>query len=424
MRQFKLMLSLMLCAALALSLCACSQSLAETSGAAEQSVSETPAPEPVSEISESQRQAALAAQQRFSLELLKKGFEETPDENLLYSPLSVSFALSMTADGARGKTRSEMETLLAGPENFAALDALLSGLMRDYESLGALSIANSLWLHEAYASEFCEDFLAHSRELYSASLYTEPFDISTVEKVNSWVSEKTEGRIEQIVDRFSSDTVLCLVNALALDAKWAEPYEAHQVREGIFRAASGEDQKALMMHSTEKLYLRDEKAQGIVKYYEDGRLAFAALLPDEGVTLEEYVASLDGETLAGLLKNPQEASVSCTLPKFEAEFSAELSDPLSALGMPTAFSTVEADFGGIAQMRDGSTLFISRVLHKTMIRVDELGTQGGAATAVILEKNGAVMNQLTLTFDRPFLYTVFDRETGLPVFLGTLSDIS
>ena len=92
--------------------------------------------------------------------------------------------------------------------------------------------------------------------------------------------------------------------------------------------------------------------------------------------------------------------------------------------MPTAFSTVEADFGGIAQMRDGNTLFISRVLHKTMIRVDELGTQGGAATAVILEKNGAVMNQLTLTFDRPFLYTVFDRETGLPVFLGTLSDIS
>ena len=179
-----------------------------------------------------------------------------------------------------------------------------------------------------------------------------------------------------------------------------------------------------MMYSEESQYLEDEHAAGFLKYYADRKYAFAALLPEEGMSVAEYVATLDGEKLRNILANPAQLQVNAAIPKYENEYSAELSDILQEMGMVDAFDMARADFSGIGSSSEGN-LYISRVLHKTFIAVDERGTKAGAATAVEMKRESAVMEDYirTVYLDRPFVYLILDCESGIPVFMGIVTQI-
>jgi serine protease inhibitor len=251
-----------------------------------------------------------------------------------------------------------------------------------------------------------------------------PFNNSTLNDINNWVEENTDGMIKDILDRIPKAAVMYLVNALAFDAEWNNIYYDYQVREGVFTKEDGVQQQAELMYSMEHQYLADTNAVGFIKYYADKKYAFAALLPDENISVIDYVDSLTGEKLASMLANPAGIQVNTAIPKFESENSIEMNDILKAMGMTDAFDYTVSDFSGIGSSIDGN-LYISRVLHKTFIAVDEKGTKAGAATVEEMKDMSAEPKEIkTVYLDRPFVYMLIDCEANLPVFIGTLMDIS
>lgn len=345
-------------------------------------------------------------------------------KNVLVSPMSVISALAMTAGGAKGETLGQMEEVfgMSVPELSAFLSDYQAGLPAGENC--KLSMANGIWFTDDQRFTVEPDFLQACDDSFGAAARKAPFDDSTLKEINQWVKDNTDGMIEEILDEIPPDAVMYLVNALAFDAEWERIYRDYEVREGEFTKADGTVQQAEMMYSEEGQYLEDENATGFLKYYADRKYAYAALLPKEGMSVAEYVATLDGGKLLDILANPMQFQVNAAIPKYENEYSADLSDTLQHMGMPDAFDMGKADFSGIGHSTAGN-IFISRVLHKTYIAVDEKGTKAGASTAVEMKDECAMMEDYirTVYLDRPFLYMIIDCESNLPVFIGTVKGL-
>ena len=347
----------------------------------------------------------------------------TPGQNVLVSPLSVISALAMTANGAAGETLAQMESVFG-----VSMDEL-NAYLRDYAAAlpskegGRTHVANGIWFNADGDLAVERDFLQCNADYYGAGAYEKPFDDALKDEINVWVKEHTEGRIEEILDTLSPGAMMYLVNALAFDGIWEDIYREDQVQSGVFTTDHGEDRDVEMMYSTENVFLRDENATGFVKYYADRGYAFAALLPNEGVSVSDYAATLTGQRIQDILENASEDFyVNAAIPKFSCKFGAELSAALSAMGMKDAFDPERADFSRICQNPPGN-LHISRVLHKTFVNVDEKGTQAGAATAVEIRAAGLLGPEQMVHLDRPFVYMIIDCQANVPIFLGVTADI-
>ena len=369
--------------------------------------------------------AGAAAAADFGIRLFQTSMEE--GKNTLISPLSVLYALAMTANGADGETLVQMEQVLGMDVDnlnsymLAYLDLLPEA--KDYK----MSLANSIWFKDDPDFIVEQSFLQTNADYYGAGAYKAAFDEGTRNNINNWVKEHTDGMIPEILDEIPDEAIMYLVNALAFDAKWADEYEEHQIREGRFIMEDGTRQDVDMMHSEEDTYLEDDMATGFIKYYKDRRYAFVAMLPNEGVTVSQYVDSLTGEHLRELLNNPQDLTVFASIPKFETEYDIEMSEVLQEMGMTDAFDWRVADFSRLGTYTvDGMNICINRVLHKTFISVTEQGTRAGAATAVEMVAEGAmeIVEFKEVVLDRPFVYMLIDCETNLPFFIGTMMNVN
>ena len=352
----------------------------------------------------------------FSVKLLQSTCEE--EENTLVSPMSVLSALAMTANGARGETRSQMENTLGG--TVEQLNGALTGLGQEEDS--PLYLANSIWFAEGGRITPNPDFLQINADYYRAGVFEAPFDQTTVTDINRWVKEHTHGMVEEILKKIPHDTVMYLINALAFEAEWENPYQKEDVWQQAFTNQAGEVQQVSMMHSEETFYLRDDQAQGFMKYYQGGRYAFVALLPDKGNSVLDYVEGLDGQQLKALLDNPTSVPVMTTMPKFESEMEVDLREVLKEMGMDLPFDSAQADFTDLGTSPEGN-LYINQVFHKAYLEVEEKGTRGGAATAVEMNTEAAPEEQMVVTLDRPFVYMVVDTSSMLPVFMGTVLSV-
>ena len=364
----------------------------------------------------------INAQTDFSLRLFKSC---ASDQNTLVSPLSVMLALAMTANGAEGQTKAEMEAILG-----MSIDELNRYLYSYVNQLpvskkAKVAIANSIWYRDDPTLTVNMPFLQTNADYYGAAAYKAPFDNGTVRDINNWTKEKTDGMIDKIIEQISSDTMLYLINALVFDARWEHPYEDDsQISEGrTFTANDGTKQKVTMMHQTEYKYLSDSLATGFLKPYAGGDYTFAALLPNEGVSIEEYVASLTAERLQETLNSVIGANVEASIPQFSYDYEIELKNVLTELGMPTAFNGALADFTPMGTC-DRGNLYIGSVLHKTHITVDTQGTRAAAVTKVEIKGTGMPFESDRVTLDRPFVYLILDTETNLPLFIGTVLSIA
>lgn len=358
----------------------------------------------------------------FGLALLRQA--SLDQQNILVSPLSIVSALAMTANGADGETLSQMQQVLGldVEELNRYLSAYLASLPSDADY--KLSMANAIWFEDDPKFQVYPEFLQTNADYYQAGIYKTPFDEGTKNEINAYVKENTDGMIQEILDRIPEEAVMYLVNALAFDAKWQSVYDEFQVREGIFTNALGQEQQVEMMRSEESEYLEDESAVGVIKNFADGKYAFAALVPKEGIDLDTYLQTLNGEKLIQILTNPQNITTYTSIPRFEADYSAELSQVLSELGMPDAFDE-RANFTKMGEY-DGKYLCIGRVLHKTAIRIDAQGARAGAATVVEMVAEGCVEapeDTRTVELNKPFVYMLIDRENHLPFFIGTMTDM-
>ncbi|MBQ2767774.1 MAG: serpin family protein [Clostridia bacterium] len=364
-----------------------------------------------------------AAVADFAVRLFKESMVD--GENTLISPLSVLVALAMTANGADHQTLSQMEAALGMP--IEQLNSWIGTYMKNLprEEKYKLSLANSIWIKNTDSFTVNEDFLQINADYYSAGIYKAPFDDSTLKEINQWVEDNTDGMIKDILDDIPGAAIMYLINALAFDAEWQEIYHENQIRDGQFSTEDGTKREVELMYSSENKYLEDDKAIGFIKYYKDCKYAFAALLPNEGVTVSEYIASLNGEHLHEMLANAEQSVVSVAIPKFETEYKVEMKNILINMGMSDAFDDTRADFSKMGGSAEGN-ICISRVIHQTYINVDGKGTKAGAATVVEMKAESAMVEMeppKEVFLDRPFVYMLIDCETNLPFFIGTMMDV-
>jgi len=357
----------------------------------------------------------------FAIGLLRH--EATGPDNALVSPLSAELALAMAANGADGETLAQMERVLAGGTSIADLNAILPAYAKSLPNTSAATfhVANSIWCSNRKGVAIVPSFLQTNADYYGAGVFSVPFDDGTVQAANAWVDKHTDGMIPKIVNEFDPATVVFLLNALAFDAAWAAPYPKETLHDGTFTSASGQAQTAHFMGSEEFTYLDDGLATGFAKPYQGDTYRFVALLPNEGVTMTDYLASLSGAGWLRTLASAQQGMVVASLPQFSNESSMRLNDTLAALGMPDAFDAATADLSRMGT-DNGQPLYIGEVRQKTFIDVTPLGTRAGAATSVEA-KAGAAQPETTVILDRPFVYGIVDTASNLPLFLGVVNSV-
>ncbi len=360
----------------------------------------------------------------FAVRLFKEC--EISGENTLISPLSVMYALAMTANGADGNTLAEMESVLG--LSIMDLNRYLysyrNSLSKDEDN--KINLANFIWFSKADDFKVNQDFLQTNANYYGADIYKADFDKkSTLNDINQWISNKTDKMIPKMVEQIEKDDVMFLVNALTFDADWSTKYTDSKIKSGVFTREDATEQNVKFMYSTQSIYLEDETTKGFLKHYEN-TYAFVALLPNKNITVSEYVNSLSNEKIINLLANKQNTVVNAAIPKFECKFELMMNDTLKQMGMPLAFDKDKANLSKLGHA-NGANLYISEVLHKTFISVNEDGTKAGAATEVRVKKKAGVVNLdkeiKTVYLDRPFVYMIIDCKNNVPIFMGTVMSI-
>lgn len=358
-----------------------------------------------------------AAASSFAAELFKDNYSK--GKTTLVSPLSVLTALALVQNGAQGNTLAQLEQALGGLDR-DTLNAYMRAYCDFLTESDELKIANSVWTDSS--AEAKRAFLQKAVDSYSAQLFSAPLsDPKTVESINSWVKKNTDGMIPKIIEKADRYAVMMLVNAIAFDAKWETPYTNDDIEKLEFNSYSGKSKKTEFMCSTESVYLSDSDAVGFMKPYKNGRFAFAALLPNEDVSIDDYIASLSGEKLMKIFSSAKKnEEVDVKMPKFKAEYSTQLIDTLKKMGIEDAFDRKSANFSSLIDKNDGA--YIGTVMHKTFIEVDQEGTRAAASTLVGINKMSMpAINPVCL--NRPFVYMIVDTETNLPLFIGVQTEI-
>ncbi|MBO4573345.1 MAG: serpin family protein [Clostridia bacterium] len=363
-------------------------------------------------------EAYSSAYNAFAAKLFKSLYEGKSE---LISPLSIEIALSMTANGAKGDTLTEMQNVLFDGADINAFNAYFKAYIASITAVDdvSVSIADSIWFKDDPYFNVVEDFLQTNADYYGAGAYKAPFDDETLAEINGWVKYNTDGMIDKILESIDKDAIMYLINALLFDAKWSDQFES--ATEDVFKKENGTTTTADYLWGNVNGYYENEYAEGFAKPYGNGRFAFCAMLPKDGVSMSQLVSSLDGNALSVYFSDVAEKdAVYFKMPKFKLDYEADLNDCLCALGMPTAFNGLYADFSGLGTYAD-TNLYIGFVKHKTAIEVTEAGTKAAAVTIVAIEKNASVevpSKRHYVYLDRPFIYFILDTETNTPLFMG------
>lgn len=388
-------------------------------------VKKTPAPtrQPILKLS-----AAFTGQvANTSIDLLKKG--STADikggKNVLLSPESILTAMVLATNGARGETLAELQKALYGTLSVNDFNKNLSAY-NDFLVLSTdvkFHLANGIWIkNNKNQIRTNQQFLKTNETYYHSGAYLEPFNKTTIKKMNDWVKKNTDGMIPKIIDSIPPIARMYLVNALAFEGRWANQYSSGQIIKDTFTTASGQKQSVSMLNSTEHSYLQDEKATGIMKYYEGFDYAFAAILPNEGITLDQYVSEMTGESFLKMIRSASSTRVITKIPEFSYDYDLDLTEPLKAMGIKKVFST-DADFGNMAKTND-NILYLNGVMHKTHIELDRNGTKAAAVTKVHAAGSSAPTEPPKEVYlNRPFLYAIVELKTGLPIFIGVVNSV-
>ena len=353
----------------------------------------------------------------FAMDIFKKCYDGT---NTLVSPLSIQAALGMAAVGAGGNTLAQMEEALEMTREELIL--YISWFMNSLPENDPMSLANSIWIRDIFPIESLNrNFLQTNADHFKAAMYSAPFDDTTIKDINNWVNEKTREMIPGIIDEIQDNASIYIINALAFETKWENLYDVTQITSGTFTNSKGEKKDVTYMRSSEELYFADDTAQGFMKNYEGGKYAFLALLPNEGIELADFIASLSGEKYRKLIDSKQRENLNIILPEFEAEYEVDLKPVLQSMGMIDAFERSVADFLALGLLADGPT-YINEIRHKTFISVDREGTKAAAVTEIGFGTDGEPQ-EINIVFDRPFIYMLVDTKTMVPFFVGAVNDI-
>ncbi len=366
------------------------------------------------------------ASNRFAFSLFSN-LAQNDKSNVFFSPYSISNAFSMIYEGARGNTKSEIQSIfhftesdLARRDSVKILDSELNNPNGTYK----LDIANALWIQNDFT--VLKNYTDTLEKYYAAKALNLDFKNKPEDSrqmINKWVENKTEQKIKDLLppDSINDLTRVVLTNAIYFKGNWTNQFDGTQTREENFTTADQHIVKVSMMTTQSNFkYVLDKDLQVLEMPYQGGALSMIVLLPAEN-NLKPLTGSLSVERLNEWKSKLIPEQITVYMPKFTIDTKYILNDNLSFMGMPSAFSPNDADFTGITGKKD---LYISTVVHQAFVKVDEKGTEAAAATGISLSATSAHLSSKVFKADHPFMFLIYDNQTGLVLFIGQMTNPS
>jgi serine protease inhibitor len=365
----------------------------------------------------------------FGFNLMHELIDRTPDHNHFISPLSIIMAYGMAMNGAENETFSQMQDVFGMTDlsrediNQAARE--LIELLTTFDDEVQFNIANSIWIRDTFDVE--TDFIDINQHYFNALVEKSDFsDPATVDMINQWVSENTEGLIDKITEApIDPLSVMFLINAIYFNGEWTFQFDPDHTEIKPFYPAKGTpiDVDMMRLDGAENLqYTSGEDYQAINLFYGDAGFAMTLVLPDENVNLDTWLQGISWDDWKAMTSSFGNAAVNLEMPKFELEYEIDgFKEILQSLGITDAFDPAASDFSRINSIYDD--LYISDTKHKSFIRVDEEGTEAAAVTSIEMGVTSAPQT-IDLRFDRPYFYVIREVESNAILFMGTMANPS
>jgi len=361
----------------------------------------------------------IEADHAFGFELFREVCQESEEENIMISPMSVSYALGMTYNGAAGTTLDAFnEVLHFGALTNQEVNESYKDLMHQLLNLSKeveFALANSIWYKKDYP--VLEEFINTNEEYFLAAVEEADFsDPLTLDLINGWIEEQTNDKIKDMLDYIPARAVMYLINAIYFNADWRYEFPKENTYLGDFKLENESKTSVdYMVVEGDFQYTSNSDFTAVELPYSDSSFSMLVMLPNPGSTISSIAEAMDVSTWDSWFENSQRQGVRVVFPKFKYEFKSLLNDPLMSLGLGVAFSD-NADFSRIVS---AGGIHISRVIHQTFIDVQEEGTEAAAATIVEIKENSSPGGgSITFHADHPFIYLIKENSTGAIVFMG------
>lgn len=365
------------------------------------------------------------ANNKFGFKLFSEIQKSQSNKNVFVSPISIAIALSMTYNGAGGETQEAMAKTLnfqgMSLEEINQANKELGILLNNLNPETQLNIANSIWTGKGIS--FSPSFLQVNQDFYQSQVRKIDFSHpESLKIINNWVKDKTEGKIEKIIQELNYNDVMVLLNAIYFKGNWNQQFSEYFTREMRFYLANGtQKQHPIMFQSSRHLYYQNEYFQAVSLRYAKGLISMYIFLPMEQVGLEGFYQVLNEENWKNWMLKFRHNKINLGLPKFKTEYEVTLNDALKSLGMKIAFDKSAADFSGMGPIPPN--LYISEVKHKTFVEVNETGTEAAAVTGSRIKLMSSTIEQtVDMLINRPFFFLIRDNDSGTILFMGEITN--
>ena len=365
----------------------------------------------------------VEADNRFGLEVFQQTREKSDEENLMVSPLSISLALAMAYNGADGETQTEMENTMKlnglTPEQINTSYEMLVGALQSLDEKVVFEIANAIYYQQGFPIK--QSFLDINYSVYDAEVESLEFGPAAVDIINNWVAEKTHDKISEIIKELSPSDRLVLLNAIYFYGTWTKQFDEDGTKLNRFTKNDGTITEVPMMSKEDNLeYTSNDLFKAVKLPYGTGQYQMTVMLPNDGYTSADLIDELSIENWKSWSKQYNTyQNILVTMPRFKYGFEMKLENILQEMGMQKAFSRSDADFSEISE----EYLYISQVIHKTYIDVNETGTEAAAVTAIVFRSTSAGQDEkLRFTVDKPFVFAITEKDTDAILFIGEVQN--
>jgi serpin B len=364
----------------------------------------------------------VSSDNQFGIEIFKQMLNAEQGNNLMISPLSISQALLMAYNGANGDTKKAFEETLflndlSTDEINQSAKELVKSLLEVDPSV-IIDIANSIWYRDGYTIK--PDFINVNEDYYDAEINNIVFDGEAINTINAWVKDKTNNKIEKIVDEIDPATIMFLINAVYFKGNWKYQFEESNTIDEEFTLGEGSKISVPFMHQSINAKVMYQEGFSILDLpYGRGNFSMFIILPDEDKTIDDILDVWNNESYSQWLNDFTEVNeLEVTIPKFKFAYEKKINDVLEEMGLSVAFQPGLADF---SNMIENVQLYISKVKHKTFIEVNEKGTEAAAVTSVEFEITSAGPTPQFIA-NRPFLFVIREKYTNSILFMGRVED--
>lgn len=381
-----------------------------------------PVPEPEDIVMTQKSVQLVNADNAFTFNLFK-ALPGSQGKNVMVSPLSISLALSMALNGAEGTTKTDMiNTLGLNELSIEEINQVYSDLITSLKKADpnvVMNIANSIWIRKNYP--VLQPFIVTNQKYFDARVESLDFNSTALNTINSWVNEKTNAKIPKILDEISAEEIMFLINAIYFNGKWQVQFEKSQTQNGSFTLGTGATINVPLMKIKEKFGYSEQSGYEALKMpYGRGKFGMVVLLPDAGKTPDQVMAQMTPAIWEALKTSlAVTTKVDVWMPRFEFTWESDLNEILSSMGMSVAFSESQANF---SKINSDDQLFITKVKHKTFVKVNEEGTEAAAVTSIGIGVTSAGPNGPEFHVTRPFLFFITEEDTGAILFAGKVEN--